>query len=81
MGWAYMNKERREQLSRAQKMLDDASGIISAALDQEQDCIDNMPENLLDSERVQKMELAIDNLESAINSIDEAKESIECASE
>lgn len=75
-----MNKARRELLNRAGNLLDQTSEIISAALDQEQDCLDNMPENLQDSERYQKMETAVENLESAIESIDEVKNMIEEAS-
>ena len=46
-----------------------------------EDCLDNLPENLQDSERYQKMDSAVDNLESAVDSIDEAKERISAASE
>lgn len=71
-----MNNTRRELLSRVGALLDQAYGIVSTALDQEQNCLDNMPENLQDSERYQKMESAVDNLESAVDSIEEAKDSI-----
>ena len=37
---------------------------------------DNMPENLLDSERCQKMEDAIERLEEAVEQIDNAKDCI-----
>ena len=46
-------------------------------LDQEQDCLDNIPENLQDSEQSQKMENAIDFLENAIDLLDNMKENIE----
>ena len=71
-----MNNARRELLGRAVSLLDQAYDIVSAALDQEQDCLDNMPENLQDSERYQKMESAVDCLEGAIESIDEARDNI-----
>ena len=54
-----MNNKRRELLKNATGLLDQASGMVQRALDSEQDCLDNMPENLLDSERCQKMEDAI----------------------
>lgn len=76
-----MNKARREILNRAVYQLDQASELISRALDEEQDCLDNVPENLQDSEQYQKMETAIDNLESAVDSIEEAKEGIHVALE
>ena len=57
-----MNNKRRELLKNATGLLDQASGMVQMALDSEQDCLDNMPENLLDSERCQKMEDAIESL-------------------
>lgn len=75
-----MNNERRDLLRLAVQVLEKASEYISQALDAEQDCLDNMPENLQWSERCEKMEDAISNLEAALESIDSAKESIEDAS-
>lgn len=46
LGGDWMNRTRRELLNRAKILLDQASELISTALDQEQDCLDNMPENL-----------------------------------
>lgn len=76
-----MNSKRRDTLKLAIGYLEKASGCVSKALDEEQDCLDNLPENLQDSERYQKMEVAIDKLEDAAEQIDSAKESIEEASE
>lgn len=75
-----MNNKRRDLLKLAVQHLDTASSYVSRALDSEQDCLDNMPENLQASERYEKMESAIDSLEAAIEDIDRAKESIEDAS-
>ena len=76
-----MNNKRRGLLQLAIQTLEKASDYISQALEAEQDCLDNIPENLQSSEAYEKMEAAVDNLESAIDSIDNAKESIEAASE
>lgn len=78
-----MNNKRRDLLKLAINLLERASGYVDQALDAEQDCLDNMPENLQSSEneRYEKFEAAIANLESAIESIDSAKESIEYAVE
>lgn len=76
-----MNNKRRDLLKSAVVLIERASGIISRALDEEQDCLDNMPENLLDSGRCQKMELAIDRLEEAVEQIDRTVECIEEACE
>lgn len=76
-----MNKKRRELLQDAIGLLARASSIVTRALDDEQDCLDNMPENLIDSERCHKMEDAIERLEEAVERIDDAKECIDAASE
>ena len=71
-----MNNKRRELLKGAVGLLEKASGIVSMALDEEQDCLDNMPENLSDSERYKKMESAIDLLDDVVGQIDSAQENI-----
>lgn len=76
-----MNNKRRESLKAAIILLERASVIVDRALDEEQDCLDNMPENLQMSERYEKMEVAIDHLEDASSDIDNAKNRIEEAVE
>lgn len=71
-----MNKGRRTSLREATGLLDRAVDIIKDARNEEQECLDNMPENLQGSERYESMESAIDSLEEAIEKIDDAKESI-----
>lgn len=61
-------------------LLGKASNMVQSALDSEQDCFDNMPENLSDSEKCQKMEDAIERLEEAVEQIDSAKDCINEAS-
>lgn len=75
-----MNNKRRELLRNATDLLGKASNMVQSALYSEQDCLDNMPENLLDSERCQKMEDAIERLEEAVEQIDSAKDCINEAS-
>lgn len=75
-----MNNKKRYLLKSAVQILEQAHDYVSAALEDEQDCLDNMPENLQSSEKYEKMEEAISNLESAIESIENAKDSIESAS-
>lgn len=75
-----MNNKRRELLKNAISLLDTASNIVNTVLEQEQDCLDNMPENLQMSQRYENMELAVDCLEDAVSSIDDAKNKIEDAS-
>lgn len=71
-----MNNKRREILRNAVRFLDSASNLISNALEQEEDCLDNMPENLQMSDRYEAMEAAIDHLEDASSLLDEAKDKI-----
>lgn len=74
-----MNNRRREKLKTAKAHLSNASNIISGVLDEEQNCYDNVPENLQYGDRYDNMEAAIENLEEALNSIEEAEDSIEGA--
>lgn len=75
-----MNNKRRELLKSAVILLDRASGIVNNALEQEQDCLDNMPENLQMSERYENMEAAVDYLEEAASHLDDARSRIVDAS-
>ena len=46
--------------------------VTSHYLDEENECFENMPEGLQNSERGEAAQEAIDNLESAMNNIEEA---------
>ena len=72
-----MNKKRREQLKMAIKLLDHSSDIVNSVSDEEQNAMDNMPENLQESDRYSDMEDAVDALQDALDSIDEAVSSIQ----
>lgn len=74
-----MNKQRRARLSEAHSLLGRAVSIVERAKDEEQDSFDNLPENLQSSERGELMEEAIDELQTAIDSISDAMEHIDCA--
>ena len=75
-----MNKTRRKELSEVVKALnmmkdrDDLYSIINeldSIKDDEQDYFDNIPENLQYSQRAEDSEQAIDNLEEALNLLNE----------
>lgn len=74
-----MNKQRRDRLREAIKQLRNASTIVDEVCNKEEDSLDNIPENLQTSERFEKMENAVDNLNEAIERIDEARELVEMA--
>lgn len=76
-----MNNKRRSTLKMAIELLDKASDYISIVLEEEQECLDNIPENFEASDKYEKMEMAVDNLEYAIDGIEEMKEKIQEASE
>ena len=75
-----MNDKKRERLSHAYTLLGECEGILNAVLDAEQDSMDNMSENLQFSERYEKMEVAVENIEDAIGMVCEAQEKIKEAS-
>ena len=62
-------------------MLERARGLTEEVLDEERDCLDNMPENLQCSDRYEAIEKAVDSLEEAVSDIESAAEKIEEASE
>ncbi len=72
-----MNKQKREQLKKAKILLTNATEIVSAVLDDERDCLDNMPDNLMYSDRYEAMETAVDRLEVAVSSMEEANECLD----
>lgn len=74
-----MNKPRRDSLRCAIDLLKRAESTIERVCDEEKDCMDNVPENLQSSDRFIAMEKAVDYLEDAIGSIQEAASNVECA--
>ena len=71
-----MNKKRQTKLEPAIQMLSEISKIVEMCLDEEQDCLDNIPEGLQFTERYEKIEASVDNLESAIEHIDSARDNL-----
>ena len=74
-----MDQKRRNLLGDAVKMLSSAAIIVEQVCDKEQDCVDNYPENLQATDRYEHMEAAVDNLNDAMEKIEEAKEHIQSA--
>lgn len=72
-----MNDKRRGRLKDALKMLSSAASIVDEVCNGEQDCLDNYPENLQNTERFEQMETAVDSLNDALERIDDAKEHIQ----
>ena len=74
-----MDTKRRNRLRDALKMLANVGAIVEAVCDKEEDCMDNYPENLQSTERFEHMEAAVDNLNDALEKLDDAKGNIEAA--
>lgn len=81
-----MNNARRKAIRNVIKMLKGSpvdwecvETELSDVLDEESEAMDNIPENLQDSDRYLVCEESVDYLEDAINSID--SENPECAAE
>lgn len=74
-----MDNKRRAKLQEVIRKLDELESIVDAVCDKEQDCMDNIPENLQGTDRCEQMEAAVDNLTDALQSIAEARENIELA--
>lgn len=67
-----MNAKQRKELQGYADSLDEIKCAIEEMRDDEECKFDNMPESLQESERGDVMQAAIDNLESAASSLEEA---------
>ena len=66
-----MNKERRNALYKIVNTLDEKSKELEKIRDEEQDCYDNLLEGLVDSERGEAMSENCDDLDSAVETLEE----------
>lgn len=74
-----MDNKRRSSLKEAIQLLTRVSTMVDTVCDKEQDCVDNYPENLQSTERFERMEDAVENLNEALEKIDDAKSCIQAA--
>lgn len=74
-----MNNARRSNLTTLVEQLTRIKEDVDGHKEEEQDYLDNMPENFQDSERYQVGEEAVENMEAASDSIDEAIEFLTAA--
>ena len=72
-----MNNKRRDKLKKALALLDTVCEMVEEVYDREQDCVDNYPENLQFSERYERMEEIVDELNDALGKLEEVKSCIE----
>jgi molecular chaperone GrpE (heat shock protein) len=76
-----MNKTRRAAIAKLQDKLAEIQEELQAILEEEEEYRDNIPENLQGSERYEKAEAACDNLSYSVDSLAEALDYLEEASE
>ena len=72
-----MNKERRKRIEAIMDALSQAYGEIEEIRDEEEDAYDNLPENFQEGSRGDAMQDAIDNMETALAAVEEAKDTLE----
>lgn len=67
-----MNKDRRKRIQDIKDQLVDLQTEIEEIKDEEQEAYDNLPESLQDGEKGEKMTDAVDNLDLAYSSLEDA---------
>ena len=72
-----MNKDRRKRLQEAIDLIESARTIVEECRDEEEEYRDNMPENLQDSDKYYMADEAVDNLTSALESLEDVTSPIE----
>lgn len=72
-----MNKQRRKKLNEIMEQIDQLMDDLEEVQNEEQESLDNLPEQFQEGERGEIMQNAIDNLDSAWSSLEEAKDTLE----
>lgn len=67
-----MNRARRSRIDAIVSKLEELSADLGMLRDEEQEALDNVPESLQAGEAGQRMEEAVDTIESAISGVDDA---------
>lgn len=74
-----MNRRRRDLLKVAISCLEQASSIIERVYDEESDSLDNIPENLQNSSRYERIEDAVSILDEAMDHSSDAIDKVMAA--
>ena len=74
-----MNKTRRKALAELVDQIEALEAALEELTAEEQDALDNIPESLAESDRSSRLQEAVDALESASASLEEAREAIDTA--
>ena len=76
-----MNDERRKKLRGLMEQVEAAKGELETIREEEALYFDNIPENMQGSDKYQKAEQAIENLDEAISALESFADNIEAAVE
>lgn len=71
-----MNKKRRKEIENLRESISETKAKLQDLLYEEQQTFDNMPESIQESERGEEMQEIIEYMEAAIDSLEEATESL-----
>lgn len=71
-----MNKKRRKEIENLRESISETKAKLQDLLDEEQQAFDNMPESIQESERGEEMQEIIEYMGAAIDSLEEATESL-----
>ena len=74
-----MNNTRRKALTQISERITEIKDLLEEIQQDESDCFDNLPEGIQQSERGEAIEVAAENLESAVSSLDECLDLISTA--
>lgn len=72
-----MNKDRRERLKSTLDALEAAFDELDCIQEEEEAALDNLPENLRESERASQMENNIEEIQDAVSDMREAYDRLE----
>ena len=70
----YMNNNRRKKILEVIKMIDTTKNYLEIILEEEEECFDNIPENLQYSARGEDSQDAIDNMNEALEKLSDSIE-------
>jgi len=71
-----MNNARRIELDKIVQAISDLRSQLDTVRDHEQDAYDNMPESFQEGVRGQVSQAALDNIDNALSSLEEAEEAL-----
>lgn len=72
-----MNNTRRAAIRKASKLTHEAYSLIEYAHDEEDECLNNVPENLSNTSNYERMEEYVDLLEEAMDQLETACDAVD----